>query len=694
MVQTHAYLRGAATLAFQAYQYQRRLDEGDDSLNLDFNTGSKAGDAVLTWFLVFVMVFLSAMFSGLTLGLLGLDKTGLEIVMGGGSPQERADAKVIYPIREDGNRLLCTLLLGNVAVNALLSITLADIASSLIGFFASTALIVIFGEILPQALCSRYALRVGASSMPLVKFFLIILAPVAVPLAKVLDYFLEEDVGTVHTKNEMMHYLKLHAKRGGLDNESGLVMRGALEMKEKRVREVMTPLEDVYMLPESTRLSFKVVREIFEQGFSRVPVFRGERQRIVGLLFVKDLIFVDPEDETALTSLLGIFARGLQIVDETDSLDDVLRIFKAGHGHLALVRRGEVTKKLTAIQEDSNESKEVELTEMGAPPVPDQAPSVFVGIVTLEDIVEEILGDEIIDETDVFVDVDNHVKVAGRSDFDFTKLRRLDAEFVDERLSPEEVQAVTSHLLTNVKALRRSTTLDRDEMAQLVRRSRVVEIRRKSKNPHSDKIHAQDRIYVRGEAASYATLVLNGKLSVLAGVDGFRAEAGPWTVLGADALVSDEGSFVPDFSAHVATDSVRCVHVTRAEYERAITGRRRRGRRGMGTDGEESDTGRRARLGRRGEMAEKRRRLARMAGQNRGARAGRAALDQFRGEQTGAMSDGERPLVQSRGEESGASSQALDALDVGYASDPQLGSSREDLLANATSGNESGSDVD
>ena len=692
--QSHAYLRGAATLAFQAYQYQRRLEEGDDSLNLDFNTGSKAGDAVLTWFLVFVMVFLSAMFSGLTLGLLGLDKTGLEIVMGGGSPQERADAKVIYPIREDGNRLLCTLLLGNVAVNALLSITLADIASSLIGFFASTALIVIFGEILPQALCSRYALRVGASSMPLVKFFLIILAPVAVPLAKVLDYFLEEDVGTVHTKNEMMHYLKLHAKRGGLDNESGLVMRGALEMKEKRVREVMTPLEDVYMLPESTRLSFKVVREIFEQGFSRVPVFRGERQRIVGLLFVKDLIFVDPEDETALTSLLGIFARGLQIVDETDSLDDVLRIFKAGHGHLALVRRGEVTKKLTAIQEDSNESKEVELTEMGAPPVPDQAPSVFVGIVTLEDIVEEILGDEIIDETDVFVDVDNHVKVAGRSDFDFTKLRRLDAEFVDERLSPEEVQAVTSHLLTNVKALRRSTTLDRDEMAQLVRRSRVVEIRRKSKNPHSDKIHAQDRIYVRGEAASYATLVLNGKLSVLAGVDGFRAEAGPWTVLGADALVSDEGSFVPDFSAHVATDSVRCVHVTRAEYERAITGRRRRGRRGMGTDGEESDTGRRARLGRRGEMAEKRRRLARMAGQNRGARAGRAALDQFRGEQTGAMSDGERPLAAARGEESGASSQALDALDVGYASDPQLGSSRDDLLANATSGNESGSDVD
>ena len=74
---------------------------------------------------------------------------------------------------------------------------------------------------------------------------------------------------------------------------------------------------------------------------------------------------------------------------------------------------------------------------------------------------------------------------------------------------------------------------------------------------------------MRGEAAAFATLVLNGKLSVLAGRDHFRAEAGPWTVLGADALVSEEGSFVPDFSAHVATDSVRCVYVTRAEHASA-----------------------------------------------------------------------------------------------------------------------------
>ena len=209
-------------------------------------------------------------------------------------------------MRQNGNRLLCTLLLGNVAVNALLSITLAAVASSIVGFLMSTALIVVFGEILPQALCSRHALYIGASTLPVVKLFMVLMSPIAFPLAWALDALLGEDVGTVHTKREMLQYMKVHLRQGILDDESGNVMRGALEMKEKSVHEVMTPLEDVFMLPESTTLSFKVVREIFEQGFSRVPVFRGERQHIVGLLFVKDLIFVDPEDETPL-------ARGLEV---------------------------------------------------------------------------------------------------------------------------------------------------------------------------------------------------------------------------------------------------------------------------------------------------------------------------------------------------------------------------------------------
>ena len=77
----------------------------------------------------------------------------------------------------------------------------------------------------------------------------------------------------------------------------------------------MTPLEDAYMLEESCKLSFAVVRDIFDHGFSRVPVYARERQHVVGLLFVKDLIFVDPEDEVPLAEYLRVFERSIELVD-------------------------------------------------------------------------------------------------------------------------------------------------------------------------------------------------------------------------------------------------------------------------------------------------------------------------------------------------------------------------------------------
>ena len=156
-------------------------------------------------------------------------------------------------------------------------------------------------------------------------------------------------------------------------------------------------------------------------------------------------------------------------------------------------------------------------------------------------------GDEIIDETDVYVDVDNHVKVDGRSKFDFTKLRRLDSAVVDATLTEAEVKAIAQHLGESLKQ-------PADALTALVRRASVVDHDRRTPENELDAgrpPEPSDVVYERGFPANFATLVLSGKLSVKAGVDGFRAEAGPWTLLGAGAL-RDE-NFVPDFSAHVAT---------------------------------------------------------------------------------------------------------------------------------------------
>ena len=99
------------------------------------------------------------------------------------------------------------------------------------------------------------------------------------------------------------------------------------------------------------------------------------------------------------------------------SLGDCLRTFKQGRGHMALVR--------DVSYDDEH---------------PERDPTYVVkGIITLEDIIEEILGAEIVDETDVFVDVDNHIKVDRRT-FDWSRLRMLDARAVDKTLSADEVK--------------------------------------------------------------------------------------------------------------------------------------------------------------------------------------------------------------------------------------------------------------
>lgn len=175
----------------------------------------------LNYFIIMFLICLSALFSGLTLGLLGLDKMGLQIVIGGDDLIAAKYARAILPIRENGNLLLCTLLLGNVSVNSMLSILMANMTSGVVGFLSSTILIVIFGEIIPQASCSRHALKVGYYSLPVVKIFICIFFLASYPLGYMLDKLLGEDIGTIHTVTELRKMLQLHVQHGAVDVDSG-----------------------------------------------------------------------------------------------------------------------------------------------------------------------------------------------------------------------------------------------------------------------------------------------------------------------------------------------------------------------------------------------------------------------------------------------------------------------------------------
>lgn len=164
------------------------------------------------WLHILSIVFLlclSGLFSGLNLGLMSLNKTDLKIIINTGTTAEKKYASKIAPVRNHGNFLLCCLLFSNVLVNTTLTILMDDVTSGEIAIIMSTLAIVIFGEIIPQAICSRHGLAVGAKTIYITKFFMFITFPLAYPLSKILDKVLGEEIGSVYTRERLKELLKV-----------------------------------------------------------------------------------------------------------------------------------------------------------------------------------------------------------------------------------------------------------------------------------------------------------------------------------------------------------------------------------------------------------------------------------------------------------------------------------------------------
>ena len=140
-------------------------------------------------------------------------------------------------------------------------------------------LIVIFGEIVPQAACQRYSLEVGSTMAPVMRVVMYLLFPVAYPLSKGLDFALGEELATTYSSSEMIKLLQIHVNEQIIDSDTATAMKGALKYKDMTVKEVMTPLANVFMLSAEERLNFETIAKIFKTGYSRIPVYHVSKVR-------------------------------------------------------------------------------------------------------------------------------------------------------------------------------------------------------------------------------------------------------------------------------------------------------------------------------------------------------------------------------------------------------------------------------
>lgn len=321
--------------------------------------------------IILITLLLSGFFSGAEIAIFSLSEAKIFSLEKNGVPGSKTLKKLV----SNKERLLITILIGNNLVNitssGVITVMFTDrfgdqalgIASGLL-----TLLILTFGEILPKT--------VGASKneilAPLFAFPIYILQIILTPFTfffEVLSRIANKLAGkrektAKEAEEELTSMAQIAHEKGDLEDQEHELIQNVFKLNDTRVKKVMTPRANIFAI-EANRKVRTVLKEAKEQHFSRIPVYEDDLDNIIGFLFVKDLVTAKPED--LANKRVKDFARDVIFVNENEVLSELYEDFIQERTHIAVVQ---------------NQNK------------------TCVGIVTLEDGIEEILG-EIDDESDI-----------------------------------------------------------------------------------------------------------------------------------------------------------------------------------------------------------------------------------------------------------------------------------------------------
>ena len=330
---------------------------------------------IYTITLILVIIFLliiSAFFSGSETALTAASRPKMYQL----EKENNSKAKIVNFLKNKKERLIGTLLLGNNLVNTLATAIATSFFISLLrdnqkGILYSTIvmtlLILIFGEVLPKTIAINKADKFALLFSPVIKILVTFLSPFTYLInlltriiLKLFKFQVGTDIGT--SEDELRGTIDLHAKSGGSAQEKDM-LKGILDLDDLQVNEIMTHRKNLEVIYENEPEN-KKINKILNSQFTRLPLYDKNSDKILGVLNVKDVLKnIKKKKKLDLKSI----ARNPWFIPETTSVLDQLQKFKQKQRHLAFV-----------------------VDEYGS----------LMGIVTLEDIIEEIVGD-IEDEHDV-----------------------------------------------------------------------------------------------------------------------------------------------------------------------------------------------------------------------------------------------------------------------------------------------------
>ncbi len=327
---------------------------------------------------VLVLLVLSALFSGSETALTAVSRARLhQLERRGMRRAARVNRLIARP-----ERLIGTILLGNNLVNILASALATSVLIALFGkagvayaTMIMTALVVIFAEVLPKTYALNRPNRTALAAAPLISPIVTALGPVTDLIQAVVRGLLALFGARMRGKDEIADAseelrgaLALHARDGAMVKSDRDMLDGILDLSDVEVSEIMIHRKNMVMM-DADRPAGDIAKELLATPYSRVPLWQGDMDNIIGILHAKDLLraISAAQNDTAAAPGLRSLLRAPWFVPETTSLIAQLNAFRARREHFALV-----------------------VDEYGA----------LMGMVTLEDILEEIVGD-ISDEHDV-----------------------------------------------------------------------------------------------------------------------------------------------------------------------------------------------------------------------------------------------------------------------------------------------------